>query len=87
VDRHATAAASRDKKIDEASVSTGDTNLRSSPLTHPFVPKRQHTGSFRIGSIVALHHPFDGPPQVVVFGACKVPPQKFGDCQVVVEFL
>ena len=30
---------------------------------------------------------FAGPPQVVVFGACKVAPQKVGDCQVVVEFL
>src|ERR1700692_5019158 len=68
----ATAAAALHQKIDKASVATGDSDLRAPPLIHPFVPKCQCTGPFRISRVVALHHSLDGPSQPVVFGACKL---------------
>src|ERR1700676_1066267 len=69
----AVAAAALHQKIDKASVAAGDADLRAPPLIHPFVPKCQCTGPFRISSVVALHHSLDGPPQPVVFGAGETP--------------
>jgi hypothetical protein len=49
---------------------------------HPFVAQRQGAGAPRVGRIVALHCPRDGPPQLVVLPTGKMRLQEFGDRQI-----
>jgi hypothetical protein len=72
MDRNPMVATPRSQKFDEGTVATGDASLRTPSAIHPFVAKRQGAGPLRIGRVVALDHPLDGPPEPVVFGAGEI---------------
>src|SRR5437870_2109790 len=75
-------AALRCEILDDLAVALRDPPVLTVIPGHPFVAQRQGAGAPRVGRIIALHCPRDGPPQLVVLPIGKMRLQEFGDRQI-----
>src|SRR5262249_47865497 len=80
--RDSTLAAVRRQDIDQGTITTDDSRLRTPLATQPFLAKGEDACPFGLGGVVAFNHALDRVAKPVVFDAAEMSVQEFGDRHV-----